>query len=127
MSESQQQSGFAIEQAWEGERCRLMLHGELDLATASVLEAEIRDVQARGVKELMLDLSDLQFMDSTGLTILVREHQAADMNGHTISLRGRTPQVHRLFELTGTLGRFTFDDPESEELQHDRFLEASDR
>jgi anti-anti-sigma factor len=114
MTESQQQDGFAVEQAWEGERCRLILRGELDLATAPVLEAEIRDVQARGVKQLTLDLTDLQFMDSTGLTILVREHQAADMNGHTVSFRGTTPQVHRLFELTGTLGRFTFDDPESE-------------
>ena len=113
MSESQQQDGFAIEQVLEAERCRLVLHGELDLATASILEAELRDVQARGVKQLMLDLSDLQFMDSTGLAILVREHQAADTNGHTISLRGKTPQVHRLFELTGVLDRFTFDDPES--------------
>ncbi len=114
MSESQPQAGFGIEQAREGERCRLVLHGELDLATAPLLEAELRDVQARGVKQLMLDLSDLQFMDSTGLTVLVREHQAADSNGHTFSLRGKTPQVHRLFELTGVLGRFTFDDPESE-------------
>lgn len=113
MSESQSQNGFAIEQAWEGERCRLMLQGELDLATAPVLQAAIRDVQARGVKQLTLDLSDLQFMDSTGLAILVGEHQAADMNGHTFSLRGRTPQIHRLFELTGMLGHFTFDDPES--------------
>lgn len=114
MSESQRQDGFGIEQAWEGDRCRLVLRGELDLATAPILEAELRDVQACGVTQLMLDLSDLQFMDSTGLAILIREHQAADLNGHTISLRGQTPQVHRLFELTGALGRFTFDDPVSE-------------
>ena len=64
----------------------------------------------------MLDLSDLQFMDSTGLGILVREHQAADLNGHTISLGGTTPQIHRLFEVAGVLDRFALDDPESRSL-----------
>ncbi len=114
MSESPQQKGFAIEHVLNGDRCRLMLHGELDLASAPVLEAELRDVQARGVKQLILDLSDLQFMDSTGLTILVREHQAAEMNGHTISLGGTTPPVHRLFEVAGVLDRFTIEAPESQ-------------
>ncbi len=114
MSESQPQNGFAVEQVRDGERCRLVLHGELDLATAPVLDAELRDVQAGGVKQLMLDLRDLQFMDSSGLRVLVREHQTASLNGHAFSLRGATPQVHRLFELTGLRDRFTFDDPESQ-------------
>ncbi len=102
-----------FEQVLDGERCRLVLHGELDLASAPVLEAELRDVQARGVKQLMLDLSDLH---STGLGILVREPQAADLNGHTISLGGTTPQIHRLFEVAGVLDRFALDDPESRSL-----------
>jgi anti-anti-sigma factor len=99
---------FSIDQTLDGERHRLALHGELDLESAPALESKLREALAGGSKHLVLDLSDLQFVDSTGLALFVRAHQAAESNGHELTLTGRTPQVQRLFELTGVLDRFTF-------------------
>ena len=102
---------FATHQAQDGDRCRLMLRGELDLASAPLLEAELRKVQLSGARHVELDLSGLEFIDSTGLTVLIRANEAAESNGHTLSLSGQNPQVQRLFELTGMVERFTFAGP----------------
>jgi anti-anti-sigma factor len=104
------QPAFAAHQTLSGDRCRLMLRGELDLASAPLLEAGLREAERAGAKRLELDLSDLEFIDSTGLTVLIQANHAAELNGHTLSLCGLQPQVQRLFELTGTLDRFTFID-----------------
>ncbi len=103
-------SHLSIGQTLDGGRICLALHGELDLGSAPTLASKLLDAQASGSKHLVLDLRDLQFMDSTGLALLVRAQRDADSNGHKLSLRGQTPQVHRLLELTGLLDRFAFDD-----------------
>ena len=100
---------FSIEKTLDGERHLLVLHGELDLKAAPALESEAARSPTSGSKQLVLDLSDLQFVDSSGLAVLVRAHQEAASNGHELTLSGRTPQVQRLFELTGVLDRFTFE------------------
>ncbi len=97
-----------IEQTLDGQGIRLALHGELDLGSAPWLALTLREAQAGGHKHLLLDLSDLRFMDSAGLALLVRAQRDADSNGQKLSLRGQTPQVNRLLELTGLLDRFTF-------------------
>jgi stage II sporulation protein AA (anti-sigma F factor antagonist) len=101
---------FAAHEVLSGDRWRLILRGELDLASAPLLEARLGEAERSGVTHVELDLSDLEFIDSTGLTVLIRAHQAAELNGHTFSLRGQSPQVRKLFVLTGTLDRFTFVD-----------------
>ncbi len=105
---AEQQRAFATRSELDEDRCRLVLQGELDLASAPLLEAELREAEHSGVTHVELDLSGLDFIDSTGLNLIIRAHQAAQSNGHTFSLRGQNPQAQRLFELTGTLDHFTF-------------------
>jgi anti-anti-sigma factor len=78
---------------------RFRLFGELDMANASDLFRQLeRAAQQDG--DLRLDLSQLTFMDSTGVHVLVR---LADRcaSGHRIVVEGPTAQVARLFELVG--------------------------
>jgi anti-sigma B factor antagonist len=88
----------------------LQLGGELDLESAGELDRQLEEVAATSPGRLLIDLSDLEFMDSTGLAVMVRAQRSARDNGHSLSLRPGPTQVQRLFELTGVLDRFAFED-----------------
>jgi anti-sigma B factor antagonist len=88
----------------------LELHGELDLGSAPELERQLAEAEAEKPGRLLIDLGNLSFMDSTGLALMLRAQQTAHDNGHQLCLRSGSPQVQRLFELTGALDRFTFED-----------------
>jgi anti-anti-sigma factor len=88
----------------------LELHGELDLGSAPELERQLAEAEAEKPGRLLIDLGNLSFMDSTGLALMLRAQQTAQDNGHQLCLRPGSPQVQRLFELTGALDRFTFAD-----------------
>lgn len=86
------------------------LAGELDLESAPELERQLREAAATQPDRLLIDLASLEFMDSTGLAVMVRAQRNARENGHRFSLRPGPTQVQRLFELTGVLDRFAFED-----------------
>lgn len=78
----------------------LSLYGELDVASAPLLERRIKRLQWAGASAIVIDLSGLDFIDSTGLHVLIRAHARAE-EGRLTLLRG-SRNVHRVFELTGT-------------------------
>jgi len=88
----------------------ITLFGELDLATAGPLEQELDIAESEGTQSIVVDLSGLDFMDSTGLELLLLANQRAQSNGHDLSLLRGTPCVQRVFELTGTAAGFSFAD-----------------
>jgi anti-anti-sigma factor len=88
----------------------LALHGELDLASAPLLERELLDAESSSPGRIVVDLSALEFMDSTGLHVLLRAHQRARENDHPLVLRRGPRAVHQVFEITGTLDVFIFED-----------------
>ena len=94
----------------------LTVRGELDLLAAPVLQ-EWLDRAMRARAAVVIDLSGLRFIDSSGLQLLVRaERQLRDSGGQLVLVRG--PQaVHRLFELTSLDSRFEFCDSTSEALR----------
>lgn len=98
----------ALEPDPQGVRVRIA--GELDLATAPELDQLLDEVGNGGYERVLIDLSGLEFMDSTGLSSIVRAYRLADTNGHRLTLRRGSPQVQRLFEITETLDRFAFED-----------------
>jgi anti-anti-sigma factor len=89
---------------------RITLAGEVDLATVPELDRLLDDLADREHGRLLIDLSSVEFMDSTGLASIIRALRAADANGHGLTVRGGSPQVQRLFELTGLVDRLTFED-----------------
>jgi anti-sigma B factor antagonist len=83
----------------------LALSGELDLSSAPELEQAMSEAKPEPGRRLLLDLAGLTFMDSTGVSVLIRPKQDADANGWLIALRSPTGQVRRLLELVGLLER----------------------
>ncbi|MBV9194590.1 MAG: STAS domain-containing protein [Solirubrobacterales bacterium] len=101
------QSGLRVEVASKGEASVITVGGELDLATSPTLEQELGRIVAGGASTVIVDLSELEFMDSTGLSVLVRAHQKAEQNGRRFGLINGSQQVQRLLSLTGVAERLT--------------------
>jgi len=80
--------------------------GELDLVSADRLGAEVRDVWPAGPAEVVLDLCQVDFIDSTGLRVLLSLRNDAKRNGRALTLVPPTPAARRIFEITGTRGLF---------------------
>jgi anti-sigma B factor antagonist len=85
------------------------LSGELDIATTPEVEEVLRRVAA-AKREVVLDLSGLDFMDSTGLRMTIELNALARQDGcHFIIVRGND-QVHRIFEMSGVEEHLTLVD-----------------
>ena len=83
--------------------------GELDMSTVGVLGERLRAAHAAGASRLVVDLRELEFMDSTGLTLLTRWSLGAEQDGYAFALVPGSQRIQRLFELTGLAPRFTFE------------------
>ena len=83
----------------------LWLAGELDLASGPELEAELAKAAPPETTQVVVDLRELEFMDSTGLSIIVRAHQHLSGTGCELGLVRGSPQVQRLLDLTGVAER----------------------
>lgn len=101
---------LVIESKTEGDGIVLSLHGELDLTSAPIFEKELRVAESANPARLVIDLSGLEFMDSTGLRALLLARERAGGNGHRLQLRRGPRQVQRVLELTKTVDAFEFED-----------------
>ncbi|MFF5568526.1 STAS domain-containing protein [Streptomyces sp. NPDC012623] len=81
--------------------------GELDHHTAEVLRAPLDDALEQGRARLVIDCSQLEFCDSTGLNVLLGARLKADAAGGGVHLAGMLPVVARVFEITGADAVFT--------------------
>jgi anti-anti-sigma factor len=90
----------------------LRLHGELDLASSVVLVEELEKLSA--MEMVIVDLSDLEFIDSRGIGELVKAHQTAVGQGRRVVFVKGTGQVADIFELTGLADQLTIVDTLSE-------------
>ena len=86
--------------------CAVVPRGELDLASIDELTRQVRTLWADGSRRVLVDLTPLQFMDSSGLRGLLDLREAAARDGHDLALRPGPPVVQRIFELTGTMRLF---------------------
>jgi anti-sigma B factor antagonist len=107
------QSHFRLEVRSEGRATVIAVSGELDLASSPALQEELDRVASSDSKLLIIDLRELDFMDSTGLSVLVRAHQRAEEHGRQLAMVKGPQQVQRLLSLTGVGDRLTLvDSPE---------------
>ena len=79
----------------------LALFGELDVVSAPTLEKVLSEVLAQPHARVMLDLNGLRFVDSAGVSVLIKAKQSAETNGRTLVLRRPTEQLERVFSLVG--------------------------
>ena len=84
-----------------GRATRIAPCGELDIATTPELEQALADATADGVEEIVLDLRELTFMDSTGLRALAQANTRADASGVALSIVRGPRQIERVLEISG--------------------------
>jgi anti-anti-sigma factor len=101
------QSHFRVEVSQNGRTAVISLAGELDLASSPELEEKLARLEESEPTVLVIDLRELAFMDSTGLSVLVRAHKKAQERGQRFGLVRGSHQVQRLLTLTGVAERFT--------------------
>jgi anti-anti-sigma factor len=82
----------------EGGVVRIVLAGELDLASAAQVEPLLHD---GGAERRLLDLRELTFMDSSGLRLILSAHAAARREGVALQIVPGPPAVQRVFEICG--------------------------
>jgi anti-anti-sigma factor len=93
-------SYLEIHELHDGTRLRLRLTGELDIGSAPELRHRIEELREEKLP-VRLDLSGLEFMDSTGIHLLVNAFDRARADGWDFEVDPvLTPQIERLFELT---------------------------
>jgi len=74
--------------------------GILDSIKGNQLRREINNIVENGAKAVLIDLSDITFMDSSGLSALVSSLKTVRTAGGKLSLCGINDQVRMVFELT---------------------------
>jgi anti-sigma B factor antagonist len=105
-----EQGPLTIQLEARGTVAFVSLFGELDLSNAEVFESTLLSVEAGPAEGVIVDLSALQYIDSSGLAVLIRvAEQAWDHSRPFALLRGPEP-VDRLFRLTGLAEHLPFAD-----------------
>jgi anti-anti-sigma factor len=94
----------------EGAIHSICLSGELDLATADAVNDEIMRVEASDAGSIILDLSGLTFIDSTGMRLVVNAATRSRADSDRLTLLRGGPAVQRAFQLTGLEEQLPFAD-----------------
>ena len=81
--------------------------GEVDLETASQLGDHALDTLRDVSPHVLLDLTDVTFMDSTGLKVLLSIQRRADLAGGSFAIAGASRSVRKILTLTGLDQTFT--------------------
>ncbi len=80
---------------------RILVDGELDLATVPRLNAALLSVEQNGHRSIALDLEALAFMDASGLTAILSSRHRVVSAGKTFTVESCRGNVARVFTLTG--------------------------
>ena len=83
--------------------------GEIDTLTAPLLRAQL-DAQTGGIRLLVLDLTDVTFLGSAGLAVLVAAKDEAEVRGFRLRIVPGSRIVVRALQATGLLGLFEIAD-----------------
>jgi anti-sigma B factor antagonist len=85
----------------EGGQRTVRLEGECDLASAPVLREALRPMVPPEVYEVVIDASELEFIDSTGLGVILGAHRRLKESGGVLKIAGAKGGVQRVLRVTG--------------------------
>ena len=90
---------MTITKTQENEKLTVAIEGRLDTTTAPQLEAELKS-SLDGVKELVFDIKELEYISSAGLRVLLTAQKVMNKQGKMI-VKGASEDVMEIFEVTG--------------------------
>jgi anti-sigma B factor antagonist len=82
-------------------RVIVVLEGELDFSNAGAVRAALEELRTAGWRSIVVDLRELTFIDSTGLSLLLEADYVARRQGAALAIVDGSPPVARLLELVG--------------------------
>jgi anti-sigma B factor antagonist len=92
---------FAYTVTLLGERATVEVRGDLDAASGPALADAVTALTNDGLAQVVIDLHDVAFVDSRGLSSLLVSHQTASDKNIALSVINLHPTVARLFRITG--------------------------
>jgi anti-sigma B factor antagonist len=95
---------FGVSTTQDGDYTVVAVTGELDVYTAPVLEESLGDLVDDGKSDLVVDLSDVSFMDSTGLGLLIKALKWTREHDGSLRIVANTEKVLKVFRVTGLDG-----------------------
>ncbi len=98
---------MTIEKKINGEEVTLVVSGRLDTQTAPELEKEL-DLVLSGLKELTFDMTNLEYVSSAGLRVILQEQKAMNAQG-SMKLTGVNDSIMEVFDITGFLDILTIE------------------
>ncbi len=96
-----QREAFAVTVEGMDGGVRLMVEGDVDIATVPRVQAALEQALASGPGHVMIDLSAVEFVDSSGLRFLLRANQQAQRSGWSLTVGPPAESAMKAFELTG--------------------------
>jgi anti-sigma B factor antagonist len=91
---------FSVTVSTNGDRATVALRGELDLSGVDRAREAVERAEAGDATLLVLDLSELDFIDSTGLEVVLRAARRAHESGRRLIVQRPSRYVRRLLEMT---------------------------
>lgn len=85
------------------------LEGELDTAAAIEVEETLKPLYASDGKDVIIDCTNLEYIASSGLRILISILKGAKSTGSRVVLRGVNEDINNVFRLTGFINLFEFE------------------
>ena len=92
---------FTYDVSTSGPAPLVRLEGEFDMAAAHQVESEFASLISTRPEEVVVDLSGLTFLDTTGLHVLLGLHEASQREGFRLSIVRGGEQIARVFDITG--------------------------
>jgi anti-sigma B factor antagonist len=93
----------------DGGEAVVTIGGDLEYGTAGQLRSTLLELSQREPATVALDMSDVEFLDSTGISLLIQAKQRFDAQGARFVLRQPTPRVTRVLEIAGVVDLFTIE------------------
>jgi anti-sigma B factor antagonist len=98
-------AGLRLERVTTEDDVVVIVHGEVDMATAPRMREELVDAAAKAPSHVTLDTRGVSFIDSSGLSALVQARDAL-APATTLRLAGLDPHLRRLLDISGLLEEF---------------------
>ena len=110
MTEPTPGSTFTIVREQDGRAQIVVVGGEIDLASADDVDGALQAAEAAGGGAVVLDLTGVEFIDSTGLRVVLASIRRLTEQARSLTVACPDGPVRRLFELTALTGQFALHD-----------------
>ena len=101
---------LTVECRWDDRRATVVVRGEVDFATASILAQQLDEVTGQQPEHLTVDLGRTSFLDAAGLRVIARARRALTPRC-PLTLRSPTRQVRLVLEVSGLAGECPIEEP----------------